>query len=74
LVEHTSQQLDAGDMIEVGLYTRGNELITTIFVLDHDPPAEAVWWGRRLFVRRDDIHYVEGICWVADRLKWLDET
>jgi hypothetical protein len=63
-------------MIEVLLYIRGTnpdvcqpaDVVTTVMMPRMTSAPEAIWWGQRLFIRRDDTHYVEGICWVASRL------
>lgn len=47
----------------VPLYTRSGGYVTTVSVPPMTPPAEILAWGSRVFVRRPNGDYVEGIMW-----------
>lgn len=58
-----------GVMEKVRLYTADGEMVADVFVPAFEPPPDALLWGQRIFIRRDDGRYLEGFCWVA-----LDEA
>jgi hypothetical protein len=62
-------------MTPTKLLTRTGEYVVTVTVPPFTPPAEVIAWGSRLFVRRENGEYREGIAWVvpgARRSVFLD--
>jgi hypothetical protein len=49
----------------VKLYTRGGDYVATVHIPPFKPPAEAIGWGTRSFMRDAEGEYREGIMWFA---------
>jgi hypothetical protein len=46
--------------MEVPLYTRAGEFVVTVKILPYKLMPEAILWGARYFIKRDDGKYYEG--------------
>lgn len=46
--------------IKVDLFTRAGEFVTKVTILPYKTMPEAILWGQRFFVRREDGKYYEG--------------
>lgn len=47
--------------MEIDLFTRSGELVTKVTILPYKIMPEAIMWGTRFFVRREDGKYYEGL-------------
>jgi hypothetical protein len=52
-------------MLAVDLFTRDDGFVVTVKVPPFHPPAEAIAWGSRFFIRGKDGIYREGLVWLA---------
>jgi hypothetical protein len=43
------------------LYTRDGRMVVDVQIPVFNPPVEAIIWGSRFFVRREDGKYYEGV-------------
>lgn len=50
-------------MLDIILYTKFGDEVTTVRVPPFTPPPEIILWGVRYFVRQADGRYLEGMCW-----------
>lgn len=48
-------------MIKTELFTRAGEYVIVVMIPPFNPPAEAVIWGSRIFIRNEKGKYVEGL-------------
>lgn len=47
-------------MIEVDLYTKTGDPVARVPFLPYNVPPDAIMWGSRFFIRREDGRYYEG--------------
>jgi hypothetical protein len=52
-------------MTPIRLLTRTGDFVKTVLVPLFHPPAEAILWGSRYFIRRADGNYYEGLVYAV---------